>query len=174
MILLQSYFLIRPWFPTIILIVAFILTSCSQTDILENIENTNYNQRYYDHRKRYKLGAAYKVQGVWYYPKKELNYSEVGIASWYGPGFNGRKTANGEIFNDNKLTAAHRTLPMPSLVRVTNLINNRSLIVRINDRGPFSRGRIIDLSRRSAKLLGFVNKGTARVRVEVVKLRRHR
>ncbi|AHC73738.1 rare lipoprotein A [Candidatus Endolissoclinum faulkneri L5] len=170
---LHKVFCIRPWTLTLIFIVALILSNCSQKDILEHTLNTNYGHAYYDHRRKYKLGTSYKVKGVWYYPKKELNYSEVGIASWYGPGFNGRKTANGEVFDDNKLTAAHRTLPMPTLIRVTNLRNRRSIIVRINDRGPFIRGRIIDLSRRSAQLLGFVNKGTAPVRLEVVKFSKY-
>jgi rare lipoprotein A len=108
------------------------------------------------------------VGGVWYYPQEDYNYDETGIASWYGPDFHGRHTANGEIFDMNLVTAAHRTLPMPSVVRVINLENGRSLIVRVNDRGPFARGRIIDLSRRSAQLLGFDQKGTARVRVQIL------
>ena len=116
----------------------------------------------------YKVGAPYQVAGVWYYPKVDYAYRETGIASWYGPGFHGRFTANGETYDQNALTGAHRTLPMPSIVRVTNLENGRSVKVRINDRGPFKNGRIIDLSRRAADLLGFTEKGTAKVRVEVV------
>jgi rare lipoprotein A len=95
-------------------------------------------------------------------------YQESGIASWYGKKFHGRATANGEIYDMNQLTAAHRTLPLPSIVRVVNLENGRAIKVRVNDRGPFARGRIIDLSRRAAQLLGFRYKGTARVRVEIV------
>tara|TARA_B100000212_G_scaffold77417_1_gene54897 strand:+ start:3653 stop:4678 length:1026 start_codon:yes stop_codon:yes gene_type:complete len=117
---------------------------------------------------RYKVGTPYKIKNVWYYPKIDYEYDETGIASWYGPNFHQKRTANGEIFDQNAITAAHRTLPMPSVVRVTNLENGRSLIVRINDRGPFAHGRIIDLSRRSAQLLGFATKGTAKTRVQIL------
>lgn len=113
----------------------------------------------------YKIGNPYQQDGVWYYPHEQPDYDETGIASWYGAEFHGQRTANGEIFDSNGLTAAHRTLPMPVNVRVTNLDNGRSLIVRINDRGPFSRGRIIDVSKAAADLLGFRLQGTARVRV---------
>lgn len=116
----------------------------------------------------YKVGAPYQIAGTWYYPKEDLDYRETGIASWYGPGFNGKITANGEVYDAGGLTAAHRTLPMPTIVRVTNLDTGRSIKVRINDRGPFARSRIIDLSRRGAELLGFVRAGTAKVLVEVV------
>lgn len=116
----------------------------------------------------YKIGSPYEVQGTWYYPREQPDYDETGIASWYGPGFYGKHTADGEIYNADDLTAAHRTLPMPVNVRVTNLENGRSLIVRVNDRGPFAKGRIIDLSQRAAKLLGFLQAGTARVRVTYV------
>lgn len=116
----------------------------------------------------YKVGNPYQVAGVWYYPKEDPDYDETGIASWYGPQFHGRYTANGEIFDMNEVTAAHQTLPLPSLVRVTNLENGRSIIVRVNDRGPFVNGRIIDLSRRSAQLLGTERSGTAKVRVQMV------
>ena len=116
----------------------------------------------------YKVGKPYQVAGVWYYPKVDYNYVETGVASWYGPDFHGKYTANGEIFDMNEVTAAHKTLPLPSIARVTNLENGRSLLVRVNDRGPFVNGRIIDLSRRSAQLLGFEGAGTAKVRVEVV------
>jgi rare lipoprotein A len=116
----------------------------------------------------YKVGKPYQVAGVWYYPKVDYRYAETGIASWYGPGFDGKKTANGETYDQMDLTAAHRTLPMPSMVRVTNLENGRAIAVRINDRGPFKSGRIIDLSLRASQLLGFVDKGTAKVRVEIM------
>ncbi|WP_119678369.1 septal ring lytic transglycosylase RlpA family protein [Indioceanicola profundi] len=116
----------------------------------------------------YKVGNPYQINGVWYYPRVDYDYDETGIASWYGPGFHTKVTANGEIYNENELTAAHKTLPMPSLVRVTNLDNGRSIVVRINDRGPFATGRIIDMSRRGAQLLGFEEKGLAKVRVEVL------
>lgn len=116
----------------------------------------------------YKVGKPYQVAGVWYYPREQPDYDETGIASWYGPGFHGKATANGERYDQNDLTAAHQTLPMPVKVRVTNLDNGRSIIVRINDRGPFINGRIIDVSRRTAQLLGFDIKGTAPVRVQIV------
>src|ERR687890_797924 len=116
----------------------------------------------------YKIGEAYQVKGVWYYPKEDFSYDETGIASWYGPGFHAETTANGETFDQNELTGAHKTLPLPSLVRVTNLENGRSIIVRINDRGPFVPGRIVDLSRRSAQLLGFEAQGSAKVRVAIL------
>jgi rare lipoprotein A len=116
----------------------------------------------------YKVGNPYQINGVWYYPQENPNYDETGIASWYGPGFHGNGTANGEIYDQNELTAAHQTLPMPSFVRVTNLENGRSIVVRVNDRGPFVNGRIIDMTRRGAQLLGFYERGTARVRVQAV------
>ncbi|MDD3029704.1 MAG: septal ring lytic transglycosylase RlpA family protein [Alphaproteobacteria bacterium] len=116
----------------------------------------------------YKVGTPYKVKDIWYYPNEDYSYDETGIASWYGDAFHNKKTANGEIFNKNELTAAHKTLPLPCLARVTNLENGRSIVVRVNDRGPFSGKRIIDLSQRSAELLGFENKGLAKVRVQVL------
>ena len=114
----------------------------------------------------YKVGQPYQIEGVWYYPKEDQFYDETGIASWYGPDFHGKNTANGELYDMDALTAAHRTLPLPVIARVTNLENGRSLLVRVNDRGPYARGRIIDLSRRAAQLLGVFEKGTARVRVQ--------
>ncbi|MEE8444731.1 MAG: septal ring lytic transglycosylase RlpA family protein [Alphaproteobacteria bacterium] len=116
----------------------------------------------------YKVGKPYQIAGIWYYPAQNFDYAETGIASWYGAQFHGRRTANGEIYDMNALTAAHRTLPLPSLVRVTNLRNGRMIKVRVNDRGPFARSRIIDLSRRAAQLLGFQSQGTAPVRVEII------
>ena len=116
----------------------------------------------------YKIGQPYQIEGTWYYPREQPDYDETGIASWYGPTFYGQHTANGEIFDASALTAAHRTLPMPVNVRVTNLENGRSIVLRVNDRGPFSRGRIIDVSEQAAKLLGFYGKGTAHVRVTFV------
>lgn len=116
----------------------------------------------------YKVGKPYQVDGVWYYPKEDLSYDETGIASWYGEQFHGRYTANGEVFDLNGLTAAHHTLPMPSIVQVTNLENGRTLSLRVNDRGPFAGARIIDVSRQAAQLLGFERNGTAKVRVRVL------
>ena len=116
----------------------------------------------------YKVGEPYQVGDTWYYPREQPDYDETGIASWYGPTFYGKRTADGEIFESDSLTAAHRTLPMPVNVRITDLDNGRSLVVRVNDRGPFAKGRIIDVSERAAKLLGFYGQGTARVRVTYV------
>lgn len=115
-----------------------------------------------------KVGKPYKIAGLWYTPKHQPDYDETGIASWYGPGFHGKSTANGERYNQTRLTAAHPTLPLPSYVEVTNLANGRTLIVRVNDRGPYKRGRILDLSARAAQLLGYQGSGTAQVRVRYV------
>src|SRR5258706_8852740 len=119
-----------------------------------------------ENRGAYKVGQPYQIEGVWYYPKEDQFYDETGIASWYGEDFHGKNTANGEQYDMDALTAAHRTLPLPVIARVTNLENGRSLLVRVNDRGPYARGRIIDLSRHAAQLLGVYAKGTARVRVQ--------
>src|SRR5689334_17278595 len=113
----------------------------------------------------YKVGQPYQVDNVWYYPHEQPDYDETGIASWYGPTFYGKPTADGELYDGDGLTAAHRTLPLPVNVRVTNLENGKSIVVRVNDRGPFAQGRIIDVSKRAAELLGFYAKGTAKVRV---------
>ncbi len=116
----------------------------------------------------YKVGTPYVIKGVRYTPEEDSDYNETGIASWYGPGFHAKQTANGETYDENALTAAHKTLPLPSYVRVTNLENGRALVLRVNDRGPYAHGRIIDVSRRGAQLLGFENQGTAKVRVRIV------
>ncbi|MCO6186073.1 septal ring lytic transglycosylase RlpA family protein [Rhizobium sp. L1K21] len=114
------------------------------------------------------VGKPYKVKGNWFYPKEDEDYNKVGYASWYGSAFHGRLTANGEVYDKNSLSAAHPTLPLPSYVRVTNLKNGSSLIVRVNDRGPFERGRIIDLSKRAAEMLGSRDHGIAKVRVQYI------
>ncbi|MCW5745018.1 MAG: septal ring lytic transglycosylase RlpA family protein [Alphaproteobacteria bacterium] len=119
-------------------------------------------------RGSYKIGAPYTIAGRTYYPAENWNYAETGVASWYGPGFHGNSTANGEPYNQNLPSAAHRTLPMPSMVRVTNLDNGRTAVVRVNDRGPFARDRIIDLSKAAAEQLDMTRAGTARVRVELM------
>ena len=116
----------------------------------------------------YKVGIPYDIRGITYYPEVDYSYDETGIASWYGPGFHGRPTAIGERFDQNAISAAHPTLPLPSIVEVINLDNGRSLFVRVNDRGPFADGRIIDMSRAAAEELGFRIAGTARVRVRIV------
>jgi len=116
----------------------------------------------------YKVGKPYQVRGVWYTPKEDPRYDETGVGSWYGEQFHNRHTANGEVFDMDLVSAAHKTLPLPSLVEVTNLDNGRKMVVRVNDRGPFIDGRIIDLSRAAARELGYENKGVARVRVRYV------
>ena len=116
----------------------------------------------------YRVGQPYTVNGQTYYPSDNPSYREEGIASWYGPDFHGRLTANGEVFDMHSISAAHPTLPIPSYARVTNLDNSRSIIVRVNDRGPYARGRIIDLSTGAAHALGFYGDGLAHVRVEYV------
>jgi rare lipoprotein A len=116
----------------------------------------------------YKIGQPYEIDGVTYVPAEDYNYDETGIASWYGPDFHGKITANGELYDMNQVTAAHKTLPMPCLVRVTNLDNGRTIVVRVNDRGPYARGRILDMSRRGAQLLGYEKTGTAKVRVQIM------
>ena len=115
-----------------------------------------------------RVGKPYQIAGNWYHPQPDPDYDRVGLASWYGPGFHGRRTANGETFDQRELTAAHPTLPLPSYVRVTNLANDRSLVVRVNDRGPYHRGRLIDVSERAAEMLDFKRTGSAQVRVEYV------
>lgn len=114
------------------------------------------------------VGKPYKVRGNWYHPKEEPNYDRTGLASWYGPNFHGRLTANGEIYDQNHLSAAHPTFPLPSYARVTNPENGKSVIVRVNDRGPFAHNRIIDLSSKAADMLNTKQKGVAKVRVEYV------
>lgn len=142
------------------------LAACAETDLLTHAVKNVISEP--EQAGRYKVGEPYTVNGRWYYPAENAGYSAEGIASWYGPHFDGLSTANGEVFDQNALTAAHTTLPMPSYVRVTNLDNGRALVLRVNDRGPFVGDRIIDVSKRAAQLLGFLNKGTARVRVEAV------
>lgn len=117
-------------------------------------------------RGMYKVGNPYKIDGVTYVPQEEFNHVETGVASWYGPGFHSKATANGEQYNQEDHTAAHRTLQMPSVLRVTNLDNGRSTVVRVNDRGPYARNRIIDLSRAAAQELDMLRNGTARVRID--------
>lgn len=114
----------------------------------------------------YKIGNPYQVQDITYYPQEYDYYEEVGTASWYGADFHGKMTANGETYNLGAMTAAHQTLPLPSMVKVTNLNNGKSVVVRVNDRGPFAKSRIIDLSESAAEKLGYKDKGTATVKVE--------
>ena len=145
---------------------SLIITSCTEVEYASHLVKSGSNKN--TSQGLFKVGNSYRVDGRWYHPEETYNHSETGIASWYGAEFHGKPTANGEIFDMNELTAAHKTLQLPSLVRVTNLENGRSLVVRVNDRGPFKRSRVIDLSKRAAELLGFKNKGTAKVRLQVL------
>lgn len=151
---------------------AFLLSACAETQLVvhsaKELTGSGNTAGVPKTKGKYKVGTPYQIKGTWYYPAENFKYVETGISSWYGPKFHGKKTANGETYDMNALTAAHRTLPLPSVVRVINLKNGRSLNLRVNDRGPFARGRIIDVSRRAAQLLGFQRAGTARVRVEIV------
>ena len=117
-----------------------------------------------------KIGRPYQINGRWYYPAYDPSYAKVGVASWYGSQFHGLSTANGEIFDKDEISAAHPTLPLPSLVRVTNLDNGRSMVIRVNDRGPFVDDRLIDLSQAAARELGYEDRGLANVRVEFMGL----
>jgi rare lipoprotein A len=117
---------------------------------------------------RYQVGKAYQVRGKWYQPKEEPGYNKTGLASWYGSAFHGRKTANGEVYDKYHLSAAHPTFPLPSYARVTNLENGTSVVVRVNDRGPYHEGRVIDVSSKTADLLDMKRTGTAKVRVQYV------
>jgi rare lipoprotein A len=169
----------RIWRIGAVLAVGLALAGCSQLKLgataVKSVQGTPDAPAQAQTRAQgtYKVGEPYQIAGVWYYPSEDWTYDETGIASFYGgertgTNFHGLVTANGERYDMNALTAAHTTLPMPSLVRVTNLDNGRSLVLRVNDRGPFVRGRIIDVSRRAAQLLGFEAQGTARVRVEIL------
>lgn len=152
-----------------VLLAVFLLSACSHgqlaVDLAKKIPNTNSPT---PTAGTFKVGNPYQIAGRTYTPKESYAYEETGIASWYGPGFHGKSTASGEIFDRYELTAAHRTLQMPSFVRVTNLENGRSLVVRVNDRGPFSKGRIIDLSDKAAELIGMKGAGTARVKLQLL------
>ncbi len=117
---------------------------------------------------RYLVGQPYKVRGQVYVPNEDPDYSATGTASWYGADFHGRRTANGEVFSANAISGAHPTLPLPSYVRVTNLDNGRSMIVRLNDRGPYLHGRVMDVSYRAAAILGFADKGVGNIKVDYV------
>ena len=172
----------RAWGPSlrrfvrvgVLALAAGALAACSGSDPLRT-KNTKYSKRIVDEGEdvpkgggNYKIGQPYHLNGQTYYPAENPNYRAEGIASWYGPDFHGRVTANGEVYDMHGISAAHPTLPMPSYVRVTNLSNGRSIIVRVNDRGPYAKNRIIDLSIGTAKALGFYGQGLARVRVEYV------
>jgi rare lipoprotein A (peptidoglycan hydrolase) len=158
----------------VILLLSFSLVSCSHSRS-NNKKPYSKNYKFSDRKAdeigdnysgRFKIGNPYKIRGITYYPQDFENYVEYGRASWYGDDFHGKKTANGETYNMGDMTAAHLILPLPSIVRVTNLDNGKSVIVRVNDRGPFAKSRIIDVSQNAAIKLGFRTKGTANVKVE--------
>ncbi len=117
---------------------------------------------------RYQVGKAYQVKGKWYQPKEDFGYNKTGMSSWYGSAFHGRLTANGEVYDKYHLSAAHPTFPLPSYARVTNLENGSSVVVRVNDRGPYEYGRIIDVSSKTADFLDMKRKGSAKVRVQYI------
>lgn len=148
-----------------ILLSIFFLSNCTTAEIIKGVYKNATDEKY-EYSGVYKVGNPYKIDGKWYYPKEESDYSEIGIASWYGAEFHNKLTANGELFDKNIVSAAHRTLPLPSIIKVTNLENGENLLVRINDRGPFAHNRILDLSEAAAKELGIWKKGTAKVKVE--------
>ncbi len=143
----------------IFLFFAFALTSRCHFD----------NNQYFNQPGHYKIGNSYTINGTAYHPKNYSSYEEIGIASWYGMEEHGTLTANGEIFNRHAITAAHKTLPLPCFVHVTNLKNGKKLVVRVNDRGPFYPGRIIDVSEEVARILEFHKEGLTRVKVEYLK-----
>jgi rare lipoprotein A len=120
----------------------------------------------------FKIGQPYKINGKWYYPQFVTAYEATGVASWYGHSYHGRRTANGEIYDMYALTAAHPTLPLPSVVEVINLHNGRRLVLRVNDRGPFVKNRLIDLSHAAARELGFERQGLAEVQVRYLGIAR--
>lgn len=145
-----------------LLFAASVLAACSTLNLPDAPKTIGQPVKAQPH---YKIGSPYKIDGRWYVPKVDEGYDEVGVASWYGDAFHGKLTANGEIFDKRRLSAAHKTLPLPTLVEVENLENGRRLTVRVNDRGPFVGDRVIDLSHAAADELGFSGKGLARVRV---------
>lgn len=160
----------------------FILAGCSLSACANQSHSRRHSLEYFppslygkvSEKRRYsvayrKVGSPYKIHGRWYHPiQNPRHYRAVGLASWYGAAFAGRLTANGEIYHLNGLTAAHPTLPLPCYARVTNLSNGSSVIVRVNDRGPYVGNRVIDLSARAAELLGYKQKGIAHVKVDYV------
>ena len=158
---------------TYVILPAVLLGACSQSTATRDVElGVKTSPRVVSGSRNirkggghYKVGKPYKIAGQWYVPRKDPDYDRRGVASWYGATFHGRRTANGEVYDMNALTAGHPTLPLPSYAHVTNMTNGRTILVRINDRGPYVKNRLIDLSRRSARELGYQNKGLARVRV---------
>ena len=150
-----------------------LLSGCSEIEYASHLAKGPSNsmsdrEKYLEQQGNFKVGKPYTVLGQTYVPRETYEYVETGIASWYGPGFHGSKTASGEQYDQREMTAAHRTLQMPSLVRVTNLGNGKSVIVRVNDRGPFSKNRVMDVSELAARNLGMIGPGTAKVKIELM------
>nr|WP_246214309.1 septal ring lytic transglycosylase RlpA family protein [Wolbachia endosymbiont of Cruorifilaria tuberocauda] len=133
------------------------------------VSSCSFYSKYSNVTGHYKIGNSYTINGITYHPKHCNHYEEVGIASWYGIEGHDTITANGEMFNRHLISAAHRTLPLPCFVLVTNLENGKKLVVRVNDRGPFVEGRLIDLSEKAAKILGFHKSGLTRVKVQYLR-----
>jgi len=133
------------------------------------ISDCSFHHKHYRKPGYYKIGSSYTINGITYHPKSYSDYEEVGVASWYGIEDHGKPTANGEIFDRHLITAAHKTLPLPCFVLVTNLKNGKKLVVRVNDRGPFFENRIIDLSEEAARVLGFHEDGLTRVKIQYLK-----
>lgn len=166
----------------VLTVCAFGTTACTETEYISHLwkrGDSEYARSQADYpatqtsssslqENGFKIGKPYQAMGKWYTPAESYSYDETGIASWYGPGFHGKRTANGEPYDAYSMTAAHPTLQLPCVARVTNLDNGRSVIVRVNDRGPFKRGRVMDVSKRAAELLGMIGAGTAKVRVQVL------
>jgi len=154
----------------LILAILFLLPACAETQLASYAVKKAQHPIPSSQKPNglFKVGNSYRIKGKRFTPRETYNFTQTGIASWYGPNFHGKKTANGETFDKYELTAAHKTLQMPSIIRVTNLENGRSIIARVNDRGPFSKGRILDLSERAAELLDFKHKGTARIKIDLL------
>ena len=159
--------------------IILIIHSCANTRVVvegvktvinkekkENIKKENKNNNYV--KGHYKVGKPYEINNITYIPKLVSYYNENGVASWYGPKFHNKPTANGEIFDQNKISAAHKTLPLPSIVKVTNLDNKKYIYIRVNDRGPFVNNRIIDLSKQAAIELNILSKGIDGVNVKLI------
>lgn len=149
--------------------VTILLSGCTTPEL---VKTTLLNLTEEEPKPHYKVGNPYKVEGQWYgpyVPPPDEEFTETGMASWYGDDFHGKLTANGELFDKDQMTAAHKTLPLPSMVRITNLNNGRSALVRVNDRGPFIGNRIIDVSEKAARELGMFRKGVAKVKIKLDK-----
>ena len=159
----------------ILLIFCLCLTGCSNSKKLPSSGKCSFKELSKDdpnnlvYKGHYKVGNSYKIKGHTYKPHNPKTFTETGYASWYGSrkdGFHGKKTANGDKFNKNLLTAAHKTLPLPCLVKVTNTANKKTVILMVNDRGPFKKNRIIDVSEKAAEVLAFKNQGITKVKIE--------